>query len=149
MQTMKKKQLLTVVLLALTSLSAYAQISVTSYSVYALGINTSKEKKISGELKGFFNAPIDELSFEASAMYNFKTQAYHRFSIGIGADFSPFTGGESELELNAISIPCQLEVFPLQDFKQLSFVMDFAPQSFDGAWSFRYLWGIRYTFGSK
>jgi hypothetical protein len=72
---------------------------------------------------------------------------YHRFSIGLGVNFSPFTGGEDELESNAITMPCQLEIFPLQNFKQLSFVMELAPQwLFGDEWAFRYLWGIRYTF---
>jgi hypothetical protein len=148
---MKAKHLLTVFLFALASLSASAQIGLTSYSIYSLGVNTSKDKKISGELKGFFNNKLYDLSFEASVMYNFKARAYHRFSVGAGIDFSPFTGDEDELEWNAISLPCQLEVFPIQTFKHLSFVFELSPQwLFDDEWNFRYLWGIRYTFnGSK
>jgi hypothetical protein len=144
---MKTKHLLTVLLFALTSLSASAQIGITSYSIYSLGVNTSKDKPVSGELKGFFNNGLYDLSFETSLMYNFKAQEHHRFSIGAGIHFFPFTGGEDELEWNAVSIPCQLEVFPLKDFKQLSFVMELTPQwLFADEWNFRYLWGIRYTF---
>jgi hypothetical protein len=156
---MKTKHLLTVIVFAWASLSTYAQISVTSYSVYSLGINTSKEKKISGELKSFFNAPLYDLSFEAAVMYNFKARAYHQFSVGAGIDCSPF-----EFSWNAVSMPCQLEVFPLKDFKRLSLVFELSPQWWFGGlneessayfddygedFSIRYLWGIRYTFSSK
>jgi hypothetical protein len=80
-------------------------------------------------------------------MYNFRARDYHRFSVGVGVNFSPFTGGDDELEMNGFSFPCQLAVFPLQDFKQLSFVMEVAPLVHLDEWSFRYFWGIRYTFG--
>jgi hypothetical protein len=144
---MKTKHLFSTLILACASLSAYTQINVTSYSVYSLGIGTSKDKKISGELKSFLNSHLYDLSFEADVMYNFNAQDYHRFSIGLGVNFSPFTGGEDELEGNAITMPCQLEIFPLQNFKRLSFVMELTPHWLVGdEWAFRYLWGIRYTF---
>jgi hypothetical protein len=146
---MKVKHLLIILLFALASLSASAQIGVTSYSIYSLGVNTSKDKPISGELKGFFNNTIHNLSFEVSGMYNFKAQKYHRFSIGMGIEFSPLG-----FDWNAVSMPCQLEIFPLQDFKHLSFVFELSPQwlfEYTDAddWNFRYLWGIRYTFNGS
>ncbi|GHT88855.1 hypothetical protein FACS189474_4840 [Bacteroidia bacterium] len=158
---MKTKHLLTVLLFALASLSASAQIGVTSYSIYSLGVNTNKDKPISGELKGFFNNKLYDLSFEASLMYNFKAREYYRFSVGAGIDFSPFV-----FSWNAVSMPCQLEIFPLKDFKRLSLVFELSPQWWFGGlededyngyfedygedFSVRYLWGIRYTFnGSK
>jgi hypothetical protein len=144
---MKIKQMLIILILAFASLNTYAQINLTSYSVYSLGIGTSTDKKISGELKSFLNSSVYDLSFEVSAMYNFKAQEYYRFSAGLGFNFSPFTGGEDEVEGNAFTIPCQLEIFPLQNFRQLSFVMELAPQYLlDDEWRFRYLWGIRYAF---
>jgi hypothetical protein len=55
---------------------------VTSYSVYSLGINTSQNKTISGELKTFANRAFEDLLMEADIFYNFEPGTYHRFSIG-------------------------------------------------------------------
>ena len=122
----------------------YSQIEVTSYSIYALGINTSKEKKISGELKSFFNRDIDNTLFELSGMYNFRQKEYYQFSVGAGINLMPFLGYDP---INCFTFPVQLQLFPLQNLKQLSFVIELSPELYpeDGA-SIRHLWGIRYTF---
>jgi len=44
---------------------------ITSYSIYALGINTNQNKMISGELKTFANRAIDDLLMEIDVFYNF------------------------------------------------------------------------------
>lgn len=144
---MKIKRILTISVLFFVALNVSAQIDLTSYSVYSLGVGINRDKRIGGELKSFLNNEIYNLSLEAALMYNFKARNYHRFSVGLGVNFSPFTGGEDEVEGNAFTFPCQLEIFPLQNFKQLSFVMEFAPLcQFTDEWAFRYFWGIRYTF---
>jgi hypothetical protein len=132
--------------MALISFRSYSQMSVTSYSIYALGVNTSKDKMISGELKTFLNRDLDDITFELSGMYNFKASDYHRFSVGLGAVFTPFKS-DSDDGFDAISVPVQLEIFPLQDFKRLAFVIEFSPHWVaETTPSFQYLWGIRYTF---
>jgi hypothetical protein len=44
---------------------------VTSYSIYALGINTNQNKTISGELKTFANRSFEDLLLEIDGFYNY------------------------------------------------------------------------------
>jgi len=129
------------------STTAKAQLSVTSYSIYALGVSTDTQKPFSVELKTFANSNFHNLGFELDAFHNFKTHEYHRFSVGLGLNSQPF----NEIYLNEITMPLVLEVFPLQSFKKLSLLVEFAPAmdvNIDdaGDLSFRHLWGIRYRF---
>lgn len=118
---------------------------VTSYSIYALGINTSQNKVISGELKTFANRGIDDLLMEIDVFYNFKPRTYHRFSVGVGLNAGPFREYD---HIYALTIPAQVEIYPLQDFKKLSFLIELAPELFvEDDVNLRSLWGIRYTFG--
>jgi hypothetical protein len=99
------------------------------------------------ELKTFANSNFHNLGFELDAFHNFKTHEYHRFSVGLGLNSQPF----NEIYLNEITVPLVLEVFPLQSFKKLSLLVEFAPAmdvNIDdaGDLSFRHLWGIRYRF---
>jgi hypothetical protein len=97
-----------------------------------------------GELKANLNLPFKNATFELSGMYNFKEREYHRFSIGLGLIFFPFQERDSYY---ATSLPLQLEIFPLRDFKRLSFVTEIAPLfASNSETPFRYLLGIRYTF---
>jgi hypothetical protein len=76
------KRLLVATFMVLICFNSYAQMGVTSYSVYSLGINTSQNKTISGELKTFANRAFEDLLMEADIFYNFEPGTYHRFSIG-------------------------------------------------------------------
>jgi hypothetical protein len=119
-------------------------VGVTAYFTDILGVSTSKEKMISGELKACLNSSLYDTAFELSGMYNFKAKDYHRLSMGLGVVFSPFRDHD---QYDAISIPIQLELFPMQNFKRFSFVMEVAPLwTADSEAAFRYLLGIRYTF---
>ncbi len=125
--------------------NSYSQIGVTSYLNYTLGINTSQNKVISGELKTFANRTIDNLLMEVDIFYNFKPRTYHRFSVGVGLNATPFIGGDI---MNAITIPAQLEIYPLQNFKKLSFLFELTPEFvIESDVNLRSLLGIRYTFG--
>ena len=127
------------------SLESYSQMGLTSYSVYALGINTSQNKVISGEMKTFANRNLDDLMFEIDCFYNFKQKTYHRFSIGLGLNTSPFKGDDIVYSIN---LPAEIEIFPLQDFKKLSLLFELTPEWIDSEnINIRSLWGIRYSFG--
>ncbi len=127
------------------SVKSYSQMGVTSYSIYALGINTSQSKMISGELKTFANRAIDDLLMEIDVFYNFKPRTYHRFSVGLGLNAGPFRGFD---HIHALTIPAQIEIYPLQDFKKLSLLFELTPEIVvEGDLNIRSLWGIRYTFG--
>jgi len=136
-----------VVLLAALSLDCWSQIGVTSYSIYSLGINTSQNRPVSGELKVFTNRLIEEVLMEADLFYNFKARPYHRFSVGVGLNVGLFRDFDI---VNAITVPVQLEIFPLQEFKRLSLVFELTPEfivEYDP--NLRSLWGIRYSFGKN
>lgn len=131
--------------MVLLSFNSYSQMGVTSYSVYSIGINTSQNKSISGELKVFANRTITDILAEADVFYNFKPRTYHRFSIGLGLNIGLFREFD---RIYATTIPAQLEIFPLQKFKKLSLLFELTPEFIvEGDLSLRSLWGIRYTFG--
>lgn len=141
---MNRKFLITVAL-AIFSLGAYAQMGITSYSIYALGVNTSQNKKLSVELKTFANRDIDNLFFEIDGFYNFKPRTYHRFSLGIGVSAEPFKASD---KFDALTIPAAIEIYPLQNFKKISLLFELTPEiNSNGNGNLRSLWGIRYTFG--
>ena len=123
----------------------YSQIGLTSYSTSAIGINTSHNKKIVGELKTFTNRDIDNLLMEIDVLYNFKQSDYHRFAIGLGLNIGPFRGFDL---VNALTIPTMIEIYPLQDFKKISLLFELTPEFIiENNMNLRSLWGIRYTFG--
>lgn len=136
-----------VVILFLFNAASNAQMGVTSYSIYSLGVNTSQDKKISLELKLFGNRQLDYLLSELDLFYNFEPGNYHRFSAGVGLLAAPF--GDDDV-FDAITVPVELEIYPLQDFKKVSLIFELAPEIGDGEdIRLRHLWGIRYIFGSE
>lgn len=143
---MKKMKFLILFVFAFLSIESFSQIGVTSYSGYSIGVNTSTNKRISGEFKVFGNRPFEYVKLELDGFYNFKPRPYHRFSVGLGVSFEPFLGYD---QFYALTIPVSLEVYPLQNFKRLSLLTELAPElsAPEGA-SLRNLWGIRYTFGN-
>jgi hypothetical protein len=143
---MKKQFVFIAITFLLTlSVNSYSQMGVTSYSIYALGINTSQNKMISGELKTFANRTIDDLLMEIDIFYNFKPKTYHRFSVGLGLNAGPFREFD---HIYAFTIPAQIEIYLLKDFKKLSLLFELAPEIVvESDLNIRSLWGIRYTFG--
>lgn len=130
--------------LSFLSMESFCQIGVTSYSVYSIGVNTSQNKRISGELKTFANRPFEDISLELDGFYNFNPRPYHRFSVGLGINVNPFLGDD---QFYAFTIPVSLQIYPLQDFKRLSLLFELTPEILaEGNANLRSLWGIRYTF---
>ena len=126
---------------------SYSQIAVTGYSNYALGINTSKNKAVSFEIKIFTNNYLEDMPVEGTVFYNFKTKEYHRFSIGLGINLSPFSSPD---QVNSFVIPAVLEIFPIKDFKKIAIIFELAPEfRIEDDVIIRNLFGIRYTFDKK
>lgn len=145
MQKTKFLKSLTVAFFIGLCFTSNAQTGLTSYSLYSFGINTSINKAVSAELKTFANRDVDDLLFEMDVFYNFEQKKHHRFSLGIGLNATPFLEGDV---VHAFTIPAQLEIYPLQDFKKLSLLIELAPEYvFESDLNIRHLWGIRYTFG--
>jgi hypothetical protein len=138
--------LLPAVLITLCT-DSYSQIGVTGYTSYSIGVNTSPNRKISGEFKAFANRYFDNLDLELDLYYNFKSGDYHRFSLGCGINTSPFNEGEF---IEAILLSFQLEVFPIQEFKRLSIIYELSPGlTGDNDILLRNMLGIRYSFAKK
>ena len=142
---MRKLKFLILLVLSFLSIESFSQIGVTSYSIYSIAVNTSQNKRISGEIKTFANRPIKDISIEIDGFYNFKPRPYHLFSIGLGINITPFVEVD---QFYALTIPVSLEIYPLQDFKKLSLLFELTPEILaEEDVNLRHLWGIRYTFG--
>jgi len=130
--------------------SANAQLSVTGYSIFALGAETKVYKKLSGEFRIYTNDILYDSNMEVQFYYGFAPRKYHQIRLGAGVNGNLFYG-----ELNTVQFPLQLHIFPLQDLKRLAFVIEFAPQwlAFDelspDTLILRNLWGVRYSFGGE
>lgn len=143
MKKIRKFCIILVLLIICTDV--YSQIGITYYTSNILALNTSKNYKISGELKVFANSDIEDIAMELDAFYNFKQHEYHRFSIGTGLRLEIFSG-----EYAAITVPFKLEVFPFQKFKRVLFLFELAPEIyFDDPVKLRSLLGLRYSFEKK
>lgn len=144
---MKKIKYSFLIILFSLGFKGHSQISVTGYTNYVVGINTNKDKPISFEAKVFAYNYLNELPMEFNALYNFKAKEYHRFSVGLGINVSPFSGFD---KINAIVIPASLEVFPIKEFKRIALVFELTPEiRIDDDIVLRSLLGIRYTFDKK
>jgi hypothetical protein len=140
------KHIFIIILLSL-GLESYSQTAVTGYSNYAIGINTSKSKALSFEIKIFTNHYLEDIPMEGVLFYNFKTKEYHRFSIGLGINLSPFTGPD---QVNSFVTPAVLEIFPIKDFKKIAIIFELAPElKIEDDIIIRSLFVIRYTFDKK
>ena len=131
--------------LLIISSNVYSQIGITYYTSNIIAVNTSKNNKISGELKVFANSDVEDIATELDAFYNFKLHEYHRFSVGAGFRLEVFSGEEA-----AITIPFKLEVFPFQKLKRVLFLFELAPEIyFEDPVKLRSLLGLRYSFEKK
>jgi len=131
----------------LISMNLQSQVGVTAYSIYALGVNTSQNHRISGELKLFTNRSYEDILTELNGFYNFKAREYHRFSVGVGLNLGPFKDSDN---VYAITIPAAIEIYPLKELRKISILFELAPEIRPGEdLNIRFLWGIRYSFGKQ
>lgn len=132
--------------LLLISNMCLAQLSVTSYSIYSIGISSNTDKKIGFEFKTFANRELTETIFELEGFYHFKKREFHQFSLGVGIGSQPMF----DSPFYSITTPFQLQIFPLKDFQKLSLIFELCPEYLidDDLINLRSLWGIRYRFGS-
>lgn len=136
-----------IIILFFIGFTGHSQIAVSGFSNYAVGFNTNKNRDVSAELKVFTNYYFAEMPIEANVFYNFETKEYHRFSIGLGVNLSPFRGFD---EINSFVVPATLEIFPIKNLKKIALVLELTPvfRIEDNA-VLRGLIGIRYTFDKK
>ncbi|MBN2616278.1 MAG: hypothetical protein JXR71_11355 [Bacteroidales bacterium] len=146
---MKKFLTVSVLLIILIGNKAYSQVGVVYYSSNVVAVNMPilkmNENSIAGELKVFSNRQFKDVATELDLFYRFKEMKYHRFSVGLGFKTEFFTDGGNG---NTFLVPVALEVFPLQNFKKLSFLFELAPEIiFDNQARLRSLIGLKYSFG--
>jgi len=143
---MKKNKFIALFVFLAISSEIFGQLSVSSYSIYALGVNTTQNKKLSGELKVFGNRLAEDILLEPTILFNFAPKEYHRFSVGIGLNFMPLGSFD---RIYALTVPMQLQIFPLTDMKKLSLLIELTPEFIvEETINLRHLWGFRYSFGS-
>lgn len=140
---------LSIVLFLIISSKSYSQIGITYYSLDVISANfaTKKVSNITGELKiSTNNREMDGFPIELDLFYRFKRDEQNRFSIGVAFKTDPITGNDSEF-----LIPITIEVYPFQEFKNVSFVLEFAPEIIleEQRVLIRSLVGLRYTFGNN
>lgn len=129
---------------------AFGQLSIAGYSTYAIGAETKLYKNLSGEFRVYTNDILYDSNMEVNFYYGFAPMKYHQIRLGAGVNGNLFYG-----DVNTIQLPLQLLIFPLQDLKRLTFVIEFAPQwlTYDPIGTetliLRNLWGVRYTFGGE
>lgn len=142
-----KKTILLFILLGIFSVLSMvnAQISVSSYPIHALGIQTSMGNRLALELKMFVDPDdyLEELRVEPTLFFKFRERTYHRFALGVGLNFN-FDG-----DITYLTIPSQLEIFPLQEFKKLSIILELSLMFPYEEPMLRHLLGIRYRFGAN
>jgi len=128
--------------------NVYSQVGLTYYNTGIISVNlpvrTLNDNALAAELKVFANRDVKNVSTELDLFYRLKAREYHRFSVGVGFKTDLFTDGGVG---NTLLFPIELEVFPLQEFKRLSFLFELAPEIvFDDQVRLRSLIGLRYTF---
>jgi len=113
-----------------------------------MAVNTKQTNLVNAELKAFTNTEFNNLMLEIDGFYNFAPAMYHQFRLGIGLNTDLF--GEDGGSIYSLNVPAQLEIFPLQDFKQLSLMFELSPEFvFDADVRLRTMWGLRYTINGK
>jgi hypothetical protein len=137
------KTLLFLSFLFLFSKNGFSQFGISSYNFSVVAVGFNYEKPVSGELKVFANRHLDEIVLELDAFYNFKPRTWHRFSVGFGIN-------AQEFEPLQLVFPLQLEIYPIQNLKRLSMLMELTPgYEFGFEPTVRYLWGFRYLLDFK
>lgn len=143
---MKIKRQIFICILTLLPFLGISQVSVTSYSIYALGATLPINEKFSGDFRIYTNQQdIENTDIQLTGFYHFKPRDFHQFSVGVGLGLDPSYGENAK-----ISMPVMLQIYPLQSFKPLSLVFELATgYLFEQGVKLQHLWGIRYTFAKK
>jgi len=112
----------------------------SSLNKFGLAYNLSQ--RFWAELKIYSNTYIEDFTPELTLLYNVSVKDYHEFYIGAGGVINYFTG---------IVLPIGLQVRPFENFKKLSFQIEFEPtiDIENEDLLIQSSAGIRYTFGKN
>lgn len=145
---MKKIVIVSLLLFIFIGNKAFSQVGVAYYSSNIVAVNMPilkmNESSFAGELKVFSNRQVKDVATELDLFYRFKKGMYHRFSVGLGFKTELFTDGGPG---NTLLIPVALEIYPLQEIKKLSLLVELAPEFIRDEVRLRSLIGLKYTFG--
>ncbi|WP_299012416.1 hypothetical protein [uncultured Polaribacter sp.] len=131
----------TLILLLFITYYSNAQFKATGYFDKEIGISYAFNNKLQTELRINDNLGID-FNTELSLLYKFVNKSNYNFNTGLGVSFFPFTGAD----LQSVYLPVQLEIFPVQNNKNLALVLESAYHLDDFENGLRNTVGIRYIF---
>jgi hypothetical protein len=134
-----KKIFLTVLLVS--SISTFSQFKISGYFDGGIGLNYQFSENFQTELRINDNLGIDFIS-ELSFLYKFANKEKYNFNTGVGISSFPF----SNLEIESIFIPIQLEITPFKEVENFGFVIETAYHFSTPNEGIRNTIGIRYIF---
>ena len=107
--------------------------------------------KFKGDSSDFLKLTIffeyfEESTIEITGNCNILKFEKYDIYLGVGLNIEPFEGHPDPV--NAIVIPLGLQIFPIEEYKNLSLVFEVAPEISE-KFSIRPLWGIKYYFNKK
>jgi hypothetical protein len=129
----------------------FGQSSLIVYNGNVIGLRSSQDRLLGGELKVFTNFPHSKI--ELDGLINFKKQTYHQFSAGLGLNVN----ADPNNFFNAVVMPLNLTLLPFQDSKsgfvrRFSFIFELCPEFYPNynIWgnrlNIRSLYGVRFKF---
>ena len=139
-----KKTLL--ILLFLTSLSAFSQFKITGYFDAEIGINYAFSNKFQAELRANDNLGI-EFNAELSLLYKFVSKEAYNLNFGVGISTFPFHSNTIDF-FESMYLPLQIEITPFKEARNFGLVLETAYyfSNITDASGIRNSIGIRYIF---
>ena len=126
--------------LLLYSINGFSQLSFTVYETKAIGLEFPVNAPLYLQVKAYSNMYVKSMKIEPTLMFNLRRTKLYNISIGAGVVLVP-------LDLNYLrfSVPFGVSVYPFRELRNLSFVMEVAPEIYSDVYV-RSMWGIRYAF---
>lgn len=121
-----------------------AQLFISNFEKFGLGIGTRSAQPFILEARIGTNNRLVDTRFEAAGLYQLQNETYHSISAGIAIALSPF----AEAANIGVTIPVQLEIFPIPDFKRIALFIEAGPEFLldQDEVDLRHTWGFRYYF---
>ncbi|MFO7828819.1 MAG: hypothetical protein R6V23_09385 [Bacteroidales bacterium] len=131
------------VLLCITSIKGYSQISISYYSssLSKIGLGYNFSDKFWSELRLYSNTTVDDITPELVLCYNIVKKENHNIYFGLGGNANYFTG---------FVLPIGVQFTPIEKFDRFSLHIELQPTlDIEGDLIIQSSWGLRYKFGKK
>ncbi|HZV68515.1 MAG TPA: hypothetical protein VFG10_03195 [Saprospiraceae bacterium] len=142
MPSVFRSGLLAVLLLMFSHLDA--QLFISNFEKFGLGIGTRSAQPFILEARIGTNNRLVDTRIELAGLYQLQDETYHSISAGIAIALSPF----ADVTNIGLTIPVQLEIFPIPDFKRIALFIEAGPEFLldQDEVDLRHTWGFRYYF---